>query len=205
MDYTAKIIRKSGQKTASWSGGTTTELAIYPEDALYSSRNFIWRLSSAVVELEESVFTALPGIWRIIMVIEGEMQLEHEGHHSIYLKPYEQDSFYGGWITKSRGKVRDFNLMLSEGWNGNLEAFCIDGEEYIKLGNRTAGTYAFYCTEGSIDVKRDEEERFNLGKGDMLLINSGSQTDDVNLLFCNRADEQTSHVIKIDIYTDKTR
>lgn len=200
MGYTAKIIRKKEQKTTSWSGGTTTELAIYPEGASYSSRNFAWRLSSAVVELEESDFTSLPGIWRLIMVIEGEMQLEHEGYHSICLKPYGQDSFSGGWATKSRGKARDFNLMLADGWSGKLEAFCIGGEEYNEFENRKNSTYAFYCTEGSIDIKFGEEERFSLDKGDMLLVSGGGEFDSIGIMLSCRG--RKAYAIKADICRD---
>jgi len=66
MGYEVKLITKEQQKTSKWSGGTTTQLAIYPEDADYGKRNFTWRLSTATVEAAESVFTSLPGIDRII-------------------------------------------------------------------------------------------------------------------------------------------
>ena len=31
-----------------WSGGTTTQVAIAPEGAVYADRDFLWRISSAV-------------------------------------------------------------------------------------------------------------------------------------------------------------
>ena len=37
-----------------WSGGTNTQVAIAPEGAVYADRDFLWRLSSARVELEHS-------------------------------------------------------------------------------------------------------------------------------------------------------
>ena len=40
-----------------WTGGKTTQLAISPKEAVYADREFLWRLSSATVELEESDFT----------------------------------------------------------------------------------------------------------------------------------------------------
>lgn len=33
-----------------WSGGTTTQLAIFPPGASYADRDFLWRVSSAAVE-----------------------------------------------------------------------------------------------------------------------------------------------------------
>ena len=49
----------------------TTELSIAPENGNYQSRDFLWRLSSATVELEESTFTSLPDFDRIILTLEG--------------------------------------------------------------------------------------------------------------------------------------
>ena len=45
---------------SSWSGGTTTQVGIAPAGAVYASRDFMWRVSSATVDLEVSDFTALP-------------------------------------------------------------------------------------------------------------------------------------------------
>ena len=38
--------------TTTWSGGKTTQLAIAPDGASYAERAFLWRISSATVELE---------------------------------------------------------------------------------------------------------------------------------------------------------
>lgn len=61
-----------------WSGGTTTEIAIYPEKAKYAERDFVWRISTAKVELHESDFTPLPDYERLIASIDGVMLLSHE-------------------------------------------------------------------------------------------------------------------------------
>ena len=44
-----ELIKKNQYKTTQWSGGTTTELLIYPSTSKYSERNFKWRISSAKV------------------------------------------------------------------------------------------------------------------------------------------------------------
>ena len=49
-------------KVGQWSGGTTTELFIWPEGADYAKREFSVRVSSARVGLEESDFTPLVGV-----------------------------------------------------------------------------------------------------------------------------------------------
>ena len=63
-----RIIRKGELPVSRWSGGTTTQLAIWPEGAVYAERNFVWRVSSARVETQESEFTSLPGVARTIPI-----------------------------------------------------------------------------------------------------------------------------------------
>ena len=92
------------QMTASrWSGGTTTEIAIAPQGAVYGERTFAWRVSSASVELEQSAFTPLPAYHRIISTIRGEVTLTHDGGTPVHLAPYEVHHFDGGARTDCVG------------------------------------------------------------------------------------------------------
>lgn len=113
--YSVRHKWSSEYATSSWSGGTTTELGIGPEGSRYADRDFLWRISSATVDLEESTFTALPDYDRIIMTLEGDIDLCHNGGEWIHLKAFETHSFDGGDDTVSRGKVVDFNLMTRKG------------------------------------------------------------------------------------------
>jgi len=106
-----KIIKQRDLKTAEWSGGKTTELYIFPESSEYAKRNFLFRVSSASVEVSESNFTSLEGIKRYIMPLEGELNLIHKDHHQCTLQKNEVDIFWGDWQTTSHGEVIDFNLM----------------------------------------------------------------------------------------------
>ena len=56
-----------------WSGGTTTQIAIAPQGAQYGDRTFLWRLSSATVDLDASDFTPLPDYHRLISPFRGAM------------------------------------------------------------------------------------------------------------------------------------
>ena len=103
-----RIIRKGELPVSRWSGGTTTQLAIWPEGAVYAERNFVWRVSSARVETQESEFTSLPGVARCLMVLDGTLHLEHEGRYETELVQFAQDNFSGSWTTRSRGRVTDF-------------------------------------------------------------------------------------------------
>lgn len=144
IDY--KLIKREEQRTSVWSGGTTTELYIFPEDADYGSRNFSFRISSATVEAEESDFTLLPGIWREIMVLEGSMKLIHEERSECFLEKYDTDSFDGGWKTRSIGMVTDFNLMASGSLKGKLERVTIRSRGSMSFGliQQSEGNKAAY-------------------------------------------------------------
>lgn len=187
MEYKIELIKKEAQKTSLWSGGTTTELCISPRSAEYSKRNFNWRLSSAVVELEESTFTSLPGVDRHIMIIEGEMDLRHEGHYNLHLSPYQKDFFKGDWVTNSKGRVRDFNLMLANGYKGNIDSIRIlDEIIYLCEGNDflKGKTYAFYCTEGQVEFCVDRHNFFTVKKGDILFIQEVEEQKDITIRNC---------------------
>lgn len=119
--------------TTKWSGGTTTQLYIYPEDADYGERNFFWRVSTAHIDEETSVFTALPGIQRWILPITGDLDLDIAGEH-IHLTPLQTCCFDGGLPIRSSGRIQDFNLMLSEGWEGTVEVLEVQRNLRLKRG-----------------------------------------------------------------------
>ncbi len=100
---------------SAWSGGTTTQLAIFPPEAKYADRDFLWRVSSATVDLEESDLTALPDYDRLIATLRGEIVLTHNGGAPLRLRPFEVHAFSGADATHSVGRCTDFNLMLRRG------------------------------------------------------------------------------------------
>ena len=112
-----------------WANGTTTELVKYPTDSDFLKRDFIFRISTATVEAEESTFSDFSGLTRILMILEGSLTLIHEGRYQKDLNPYDQDTFDGSWSTRSIGKVRDFNVMFNEQAEGELRAFQLQSEQ----------------------------------------------------------------------------
>ena len=121
MSINYQIIKSAKRSITAWTGGTTEELYIYPEGSSYGSRNFLFRVSTAVVELEQSNFTLLPAYTRWIATLDGHITLTHEEHGSaVNLTPLKPHQFKGGWVTSCIGKCTDFNLMLAEGWSGYI-------------------------------------------------------------------------------------
>ena len=118
-----KQLKKKDYIIAKWSGGTTTQLAIWPENAVYADRDFLWRVSSATVDLEASDFTPLPDYERLIATLQGEIVLTHNGGEPLRLRPLEVHAFSGADATHSVGRCTDFNLMLRRGRAaGSMEA-----------------------------------------------------------------------------------
>jgi len=176
-DISYFIRAKNSARTTSWSGGTTSELYIYPENSFYAERNFSFRISTATVEQDESDFTKLPGFKRHLMLLEGELSLEHENHYAIKLNLLEQDFFSGEWQTKSRGKCSDFNLMTADGYAGSLAIT----DENAELSLSTDEFSAFYClndkASAQIFIDNNEPITLELNKDDFLIFKHDEKRD----------------------------
>ena len=161
-EYSIRYKAGSEYNTSNWSGGTTTELGICPEGSHYADRDFVWRISSATVDLEESTFTALPDYNRIIMTLEGEIDLCHNEGEWIHLKAFETHTFDGGDDTVSKGKVIDFNLMTRKGAaDGAMIPFVFsegtDGQtNYVLSDLNRYDEIMMYCHCGQIAIVTED-------------------------------------------------
>lgn len=163
------IIPFSSFSTKTWSGGTTTELFIFPEGATYQARDFLFRLSTATVEVEASDFTALPGISRKIMILEGQTTLTHAQHYSKLLQKFDTDAFEGDWQTSSLGKCTDFNLMTKGSASGALRSLSIEAEQTIPYQIREKCDFFFvYVYAGKLQISIADGILY-LKKGDLLI------------------------------------
>lgn len=155
---------------SSWPGGITTQLAIAPEGAAYGDRDFLWRVSSASVELDSSDFTLLPEYDRLICVLRGRMRLTHGGGETITLSPYTVYGFDGGASTRSEGRCVDFNLMTRKNaCNGSLEAVTPEKGGQVEIRPRDAGAaILIYCCAGNGAVHA-EDKRLRLSAGETVL------------------------------------
>jgi environmental stress-induced protein Ves len=112
-----RFLNPSDYKIMPWKngGGTTTEIAIYPDNAAISGGSFIWRVSIADVA-SSGPFSRFPGYDRHIMLIAGNgMVLDAGSKGKILLdRLYQPASFSGDWLvegTLKAGPVRDFNVI----------------------------------------------------------------------------------------------
>ena len=170
-----KHLKQEDFQVSTWSGGKTVQLAIGPEGALYADREFLWRISSATVELESSEFTALPDYERLIAPLKGEMILSHNGGPEIPLAPFEVHRFDGADRTLSRGKCTDFNLMLRKGKvTGDMRACFLKPGETVRFGAEELGDSALvFLAEGSAAVRTSDRET-QVSEGEAVLFTSGA-------------------------------
>ncbi len=173
------ILRKEKDFSVSnWSGGKTKELAIFPADSKYADREFIYRLSSATVDLEESDFTMLPDYDRVLMVLQGSTVLTYNGKKSVHLNELEQDSFDGAWATKSYGKITDYNLMTRKGTAGKVDVIRPEAEA-VEMGDTLESdlrrrTHALYCKEGYLIVNAKDGQKM-VSPGQLLVMEFGEE------------------------------
>ena len=176
-------------QTTQWSGGSTTQLYISPPNATYAARNFELRISTAKVEATESTFTALPGIDRKLMILEGAITITHEGQYSKHLKPFEVDEFSGDWKTTAVGTCTDFNVMTNGKQPSSLYHLAMTARDNYNLKPKTSCKNLFlYATSGTIELQF-LDKNYILETGKLMIIENLSvpsitinSTDDFGLV-----------------------
>ncbi len=107
------LLPKKDSKASVWSGGLTYEYMIYPEAARYADRDFAFRISSATIEHEPSVFTKFKGYHRYLVMLDNDLHIEVNKEKKVYEK-YEIIEFNSDDEVTSYTKGIDFNWMVSE-------------------------------------------------------------------------------------------
>ncbi|QCR32005.1 HutD family protein [Lysinibacillus sp. SGAir0095] len=192
-----KLIKKDELHTAKWSGGSTTEIMIYPPEASYVGRQFEWRVSIATIEEEQTIFTKLKGFNRQTMVLEGTLKLNYLEQSSVNLTPYEQTIYQGDWKTTSEGVATNLNLITGPAISSMMKAefFQTDYMNYplscIKDQNKEVH-HLFIALEpfevgGSLNSFLDKGDSLYLNENDILIDNDEiklySQTDSIQFIY----------------------
>lgn len=197
MEY--KLYKEENFSVSKWTGGVTKQLAIFPADGSYLERRFIWRLSTATCEQEESTFSKLPDFDRVLMVLSGSVVLAHQDVRVARLSELEQDSFDGAYRTKSFGRITDYNLMVAKGNRGTLDAVeltqdsrKLDFDEDWKYERKTA---ALFCRDGFAAVSVGGET-IMMSPGQQLVINGAAgEAFDISVM-------GEGHLVRAQIFYD---
>lgn len=174
MNYNVELIKQENYKPTFWSGGMATELITYPLNSDYASRNFLWRLGVAKIDILESTFSNLPNISRNFMVIEGQIILDHENKYTKLLNSFDQDNFMGDWKTKTYGSASVFNLMTKEDYHGELIHLNFNSKKQFNFKyetslNKDLVAICFYVVNGSFKSSINNKV-FKVNPNDLLLI-----------------------------------
>lgn len=166
MNY--QLIPSSAHLTTNWNGGTTTQLFIHPPESSVEARDFDFRISTATVEAESSTFTPFKGYHRTLLILEGSIQIHHEGHHQKELKQFDQDGFNGDWNTKAVGKCVDFNVITKGGLTNSIaaSAFLKNDRKQVSI---SADWVFVYIHSGEV-VIRQHADNCVLMEGTVLAI-----------------------------------
>jgi len=165
------FVPKIQQQRNSWSGGTTTQLWIWPENASYADRTFDIRISTATIDVPESVFSDLTGYTRHLMSLTETLTLFIDDLEPFELQPLTCFTFDGGSSVRSIGEATDFNVMLKPYFKATLTAFnCLIADTHVFKGT----LIAIYCLGGSLDVQWDSTHQ-TMETGDFLVIKDEGQ------------------------------
>ncbi|NEW66802.1 hypothetical protein GMA06_07250 [Granulicatella sp. zg-84] len=131
-----QIIDKKEYVVSVWSGGKTTQICLAPPHAKFEVGEFDYRVSSATINLEKTVFTSLPNYNRIIMPIQQTLTLQHPdiSQKKIVLQSFEIYFFNGDMKTVSYGKCVDFNVIYKPTYKSEVGVYNAKDVSVLKKG-----------------------------------------------------------------------
>ena len=178
-----EIIKKHQQKESVWSGGKTNQIYIHPSNSIFQDRDFDFRISSAIIEVEGSEFSPFNGYDRALMVLNGELEIVHEDQYSKKLNQYEVDYFSGDWKTTSKGKITDFNLIFKRGLKGELNYLTLNGDQIIsKDFSNLPNRVGYFVISGELKVGINNSE-YKVQIGELLMIEKSNNLSEKLIYF----------------------
>ena len=178
----SKIISPDEFIENQWSGGTTTQLVIFPEGSNLADRDFDFRISSATFTSTSSNFSEFNSYQRYLLPLIGKLSVNHENLYSRKLDTYELEYFLGSWKTSSTNTLdcKDFNLIVKKGIQCNLSVLS-EGMSYIPKKN---GKLFLYSLEDfQICIATDNMQIMNVPANSLLEIQEEDILNKITLKF----------------------
>jgi len=170
------LIPFAGLSPVPWKngGGSTTEIAIGPQDAGFE--DFDWRVSLATIE-KDGAFSLFPGVDRTLALVEGHgMLLEIDGEPTLVTDSEPVVAFDGSSVVTaklSRGGSTDFNVMTrSERCYHTFGRRRLTGDSATFVAR--ADVTVLFLAEGDTLELRNEQERIGLVRYDAVVLEPGS-------------------------------
>lgn len=160
-------------------GGTTRELAVFPEGASFS--DFVWRVSLADVRAS-GPFSSFPAIDRTILLLDGAgMTLSINGTDVPLTTPLAPVRFAGEdavHATLAGGASRDFNLMVrGSAAMGDLNVL----REGTQIASRAGDTHLFLSVDGTWQMNAPDAQAATLERSQAVII-SPAQPGTITLI-----------------------
>ncbi|MFV0425149.1 MAG: HutD family protein [Bacilli bacterium] len=151
-------VYKNDYIKSKWVGGETSQITIYPNSAQVVNQNFIYRISSATVNID-SKFTKYNNYQRFITTLDNSITL-----NDTIISPLVPYKFDGDVETNSKGICIDFNLICKK----NLECDMQIKKNNFKMLFNSYNHYIIYASEDCRVIINNVE--YNILKEDSLLI-----------------------------------
>lgn len=187
---TIKILKNSDYKTTNWSGGTTTEILIYPDGSALDERNFDFRVSSATCSAEKSLFSDFSDYNRYITSLDNELILFNQGEKK-NIKPFQIFFFDGADETYSQSAVTDFNLIIRKGLTGSLRSESIN-DATLRISD---GINIIFFPEGH-HIGKANGESFELEPFDALLVTGDEE------IILESDDDEDKKILIVEVEED---
>lgn len=127
------IIHQKDYPTATWQGGITREIYIFPAESCLSLRNFDIRISSAIIHSTSGTFSDFSGFQRCLLPVEGEIQLFMNDEKVVL--DNKQPYFFDGGIqvcSENTAEAIDFNVIFK---NTQKVEVTVESNGHIKAAN----------------------------------------------------------------------
>ncbi|MGL4382442.1 MAG: HutD family protein [Bacilli bacterium] len=108
-----KVIKSDKLVGLTWRGGKSYQYYIYPQNKLYEDHDFIFRISCATIELEQSNFTQFKGYTRYLVMLDNRLNVLIN-NEEIMVKKYEPIIFNSNDEVVSFSQGSDLNIFIRE-------------------------------------------------------------------------------------------
>lgn len=107
------LIKFSELDASKWKNGITYQYYIFPNNANYQNKDFLFRISSATIDNIPSEFTNFIGYYRYLAMLDNNLDLKIN-NREVHLEPNQLIEFKSEDSVVSYSKGNDFNLMIKE-------------------------------------------------------------------------------------------
>lgn len=161
-------ISKQHLSPSIWDGGKTYEYYIYPPEASYANKEFLFRISAASIEKEPSVFTRFENFQRFLVMLDNDLNIrrndkvEHYSQQDVFVFDSNDEI-----ISQSLGN--DFNVMVSK-------SIAFSKVEILTEFSQSIADFIFVFAKVETEIQINTQ-KITLEKDDLLVIENVSQQE----------------------------